>query len=59
MWRIIPFVRQKAAEGIFYWGEWVDFIERGIRGGFRSATGIIPINFLGIIDKGYSYSYNR
>ena len=35
------------------------FCGGGVRGGFVAAGRIIPIKFIGIIDKGYSYSYNR
>ena len=55
------FVGQEPTEGSFCGEKLQDklFCGGGVRGGFVAAGRIIPIKFIGIIDKGYSYSYNR
>lgn len=70
-WQRGFFVGQEPAEGIFeragaakgsFCGEKLQdklFCRGGVRGGFVAAGRIIPIKFVGIIDKVYSYSYNR
>ena len=52
---------QEPTEGSFCGEKLQDklFCGGGVRGSFVAAERIIPIKFVGIIDKVYSYSYNR